>query len=76
MFFISMMPPGVIEWLEGLGHKFDGVGDWAVIAWIKGLYTEHLAQYVDAIPFSEIGMTGLLIFLAVGFMNDAAGGKM
>lgn len=76
MFFISMLPPGVIEWLESLGHKFDGVGDWAVIEWLEGLYAEHLAQYVDAIPFSEIGMTALLMFLAVGFMNDAAGGKM
>ena len=47
MFFISMLPPGVIEWLESLGHKFDGVGDWAVIEWLEGLYTEHLAQYVN-----------------------------
>lgn len=76
MFFISMLPPEVMEWLESLGHTFDGAGDWAIIEWIKGFYAEHLAQYFDAIPFSEIGMTALLMFLAVGFMNDAANGRM
>lgn len=76
MFFVGLMPPEVQEWLLNIGEYLPDFSQWRIVQWLLGLYDQHLAPLVEQIPVAEIGMSALLMFLAVGFMNDAANGRM
>lgn len=76
MFFVGMMPPEVQEWLLNLSQYMPDFSQWRIVQWLLGLYEQYLAPLIEQLPLAEIGMTALLMFLAVGFMNDAANGRM
>lgn len=76
MFFVGMMPPEVQEWLLNLGQYMPDFSQWRIVQWLLGLYDQYLAPLIGQLPLAEIGMTALLMFLAIGFMNDAANGRM
>lgn len=64
------------QWMARAQAWLSSAGDWAVTQWLRGVYLEHLAPVIDALPLTDIGMSLLLLTLVVAFLHDAGNGRI